>query len=74
MRNIEVRIPTDYQNIIKKYPGINWSEIAEKAIIESALKLELMEKITSKSKLKEKDVETLDNVIKKSILKRYREK
>ena len=74
MRNIEVKIPTDYQSIIKKYPEIDWSEIAKRAIIESALKIELAEKISSKSNLKEKDVETLDNIIKKAILQRYMEK
>ena len=64
-------IPEDLYKIIKSYNEIKWSEIARRAMWEYAMKLELIEKILSKSKLKEEDVEEIGHLIKKDLRKHY---
>lgn len=64
-------IPEELHAVVKKHNEINWSEIARRAMWTEAKKLELMDKIALKSKLTEKDIEELDHVIKRSVLKHY---
>lgn len=71
MPNITLTIPNELHNIVKKHNEINWSEIARRAMITQAKKLELMDKLVGKSELTEKDVEELDHKIKAGLFKRY---
>jgi hypothetical protein len=64
-------IPTELHQVVKKHSEIKWSEIARKAMWEQARKLELMDAITKKSKLNEKDVMEIDEKVKAGLLKRY---
>lgn len=64
-------IPTELHNTVKKHNEINWSEIARRAMMLHAKKLELMDKLVSNSQLTEKDVERLDHKIKAGLFKRY---
>ncbi len=73
MANITLAVPEDLHKIIKLHKEIRWSEIARKAMWDYARKLELLDKITKKSKLTEKDVEELDAKIKKALAKHYKE-
>lgn len=72
MANITLAVPEDLHRIIKAHKEIRWSEIARKAMWDYARKLELLDKLTKKSKLTEKDVEKLDVKIKKALMKHYR--
>ncbi len=71
MPNITLTIPNELHDTVKKHNEINWSEIARRAMIVQARKLELMDKLVEKSEFTEKDVEELDHKIKAGLLKRY---
>ena len=71
MVNLTLAIPEDLKREMEKFPEINWSEIARRAMTAHAMKLKLMEKIVEKSKFTEKDVEELDHKIKAGLLKRF---
>jgi hypothetical protein len=67
-------IPEDVYEIVKIHKEIRWSEIARRAIESYAKKLAMLDAITSKSELTEKDVMELDEKVKKGIYARYMEK
>lgn len=71
MPNMTMAIPDELHQVVKKHSEIKWSEIARKAMWEQAKKLELMDAITKKSKLNEKDVLEIDEKVKAGLLKRY---
>lgn len=71
MPNITLAIPEELQKIVKGHNEINWSEIARRAMWEHARRVQLMESLVEKSKLKEEDVDELDRLIKKTLSKRY---
>jgi hypothetical protein len=58
-------LPETLYKKMKKYPEIKWSHIARGAIEKYLERLELTDKIASKSKLKEEDVESLSEEIKR---------
>ena len=64
-------IPKELHTIMKKHTEIKWSEVARKALWDKAKKLELMDKILSKSELTEKDAERIGRKIKKGIAKMH---
>jgi hypothetical protein len=71
MPNMTLSIPEEIHSVIKKHNEIRWSEIARRAITQEAMKLNLMDRIASKSKLTMKDVKEIDEKIKEGIFKRY---
>ena len=71
MPNMTMAIPNELHQVVKKHSEIKWSEIARKAMWEQARKLELMDAITKRSKLNEKDVMEIDEKVKVGLLKRY---
>ena len=71
MPNMTLSIPSELYGIIKKHNEIKWSEVARRAMWQQARKLQIMERLVSKSRLTEKDVEELDHKIKAGLLKRY---
>lgn len=71
MVNVTLAVPEELHKIMRQHPEIKWSEIARRAMWEYAKKLELMNRITSKSKLTEKDVFELDSKMKEKLLRRY---
>ena len=71
MPNITLSISEELHKVVKEHNEIKWSEIARRAISEQAQKLSIMEKIASKSKLTEKDINDIDHKIKAGLLKRY---
>jgi hypothetical protein len=64
-------VPENLTQIIKKHREVKWSEVARQALWNEANKLELMDLILSKSKLKEEDVKEISAKIKKEIAKRH---
>ena len=57
-------IPDEIHKKMKMFRDIRWSEVARKAIQQRIEDLEVMNKIVSKSKLTEKDVEEISKRIK----------
>lgn len=72
MVNVTLAVPEELHKVMKRHPEIKWSEVARQAMWEYAKKLELLDEITSKSKLSEKDVLEI-GVVKKGIAERYSE-
>lgn len=72
MTNMTLAIPEDLHAIIRQHSEIKWSEIARKAMWEQAKKLELMDKILSKSKLSEIDSKEISELIKDGIAKKHK--
>jgi len=73
MVNVTFAVPEELHKIMRQHPEIKWSEIARRALWDYASKLELMNRITSKSTLTERDVQELDKIIKERVSKRYGE-
>jgi hypothetical protein len=71
MSNITLAIPEELHMIIRKHNEIKWSEVARRALWQQARKLQIMDKLVSKSEFTEKDVEELDHKIKAGLLKRF---
>jgi len=72
--NVTFAVPEELHEIMRRHPEIRWSEIARKAMWEYARRLELMERLTSESRLSEEDVLELDKKVKAGIAKKYGEK
>lgn len=72
MANITLAIPDKLHKKIRKHPEIRWSEVARHAMAEYVEKLELMDKLTSESKLTDKDAMEISGEIKRSIAERHR--
>ena len=71
MTNMTLAVPEDLQEIMQKHKDIKWSEVARQAMWEKATKLELMDKILSKSKFSEKDALELGKKVNEAIAKRH---
>ena len=72
MTNMTLAVPEDLYRIMEKHKEIKWSEVARQAIWDKARKIELMDKILSKSKLTEKDALELGRKIKEGIANKHR--
>lgn len=70
MANITLSIPDDLKKKMEKHSEIKWSQVARNAIEKRINDLELLEKLTSKSKLTEKDVEEISKIINKEVARK----
>ncbi|HLC86750.1 MAG TPA: hypothetical protein VJH65_00535 [Candidatus Nanoarchaeia archaeon] len=73
MVNMTLSIPDELHKKMQKFSELRWSEIARRAIQQRVDDLEAMEKIASKSKLTQKDVNEISKKIKSSAAKRFYE-
>lgn len=71
MTNMTLAIPEELMAIIKKHKEIKWSEIARRALWDGAKKLELMDKLTAKSKLTEKDAIEIGRKINEAVARKH---
>jgi len=71
MTNMTLAVPEELHIIMRKHKQIKWSEVAREALWNQAKKLELMDKILSKSTLTEKDALELGRKINKEVAKRH---
>ena len=71
MPNMTLSIPKELHSMVKQHTEIRWSEVARRAMWQQAKKLMLMERLTSKSKLTEHDIDDIDHKIKANLLRRY---
>ena len=72
MPNMTLAIPVDLKEKMDHFKEINWSEVARQAINQKVLFMEKMNKLFSKSKLNEADIEKYTSQIKKSVLRKYK--
>jgi len=73
MPNMTLSIPEDLHRIMKKHSELRWSEIARRAITEEVRKIQLVEKIASKSKLTMEDIEEINKKIKRGLYSKLKE-
>jgi len=69
--NVTLAVPEELHRIMKRHPEIKWSEVARQAMWEYARKLELLDKVASKSKLSQKDALEIGKVVKRGMAERY---
>jgi len=72
MTNMTLAVPEDLKQIMEKHKEVKWSEVARNAMWEHAKKLEIMEKLVSKSKLTERDALEIGRKIKEGIAKKHK--
>ena len=71
MTNMTLAVPEDLHQIMEKHKEIKWSEVARQAMWEKARKLELMDKILSKSRLTEKDALEIGRKVNRQIARKH---
>lgn len=67
MPKISIRVSEDLKKRMEEHSEINWSEIARESFEERLNKIDLADKIASKSELTKEDVEKLSEKIKEGI-------
>lgn len=71
MANITLSIPENLHKDMKQFSEVRWSEVARKAITEKIETLKMADKLASKSRLTQADVEEFSRKIKSSAAKRF---
>ncbi len=71
MPNMTLAVSKELRQEMDTFPIINWSEVARQAIRQKLDELKMLQKITSKSKLREKDVLEIGRKINASITQRH---
>lgn len=71
MTELVINIPADIAEEMKRLCFINWNEKLVKDILLFLNKREIVESISNRSKLKEKDVEEIDNIFKLDLFEKY---
>lgn len=74
MASVSVSVPDEMKQKLEQFDTVNWSAVARKAFANELSKLELMDKLTSKSKATDKDVEELSKKIKANVAKWHNQK
>ncbi len=70
MVNVTLSIPEELHSRMKHYSEIRWSEVIRKTIAEKIDRLEMMDKLSGKSRLTRKDVDALSKKIDSGVAKR----
>jgi hypothetical protein len=71
MPTVSVQIPAEVSKVITQHPEVNWDKVISNILWKYAKQIRLLDSITSKSKLTDKDVEAIDHEIKADLLKKY---
>ncbi len=71
MTEIVIDIPADIVEEMKKLHFINWNEKLVKDVLLFLKEREIMESMLKRSKLKENDVDEIDDIIKRSLFEKY---
>ena len=67
MPNLTLAIPEDLHEKMKKHSEIRWSEVVRKSISEKIEDLEVLDKLTRKSKLTQEDVNEIAHKIDRDV-------
>lgn len=70
MTNITLSIPSELKKRMQKFSEVKWSEVARQSIKQRVEDLEIMNELTSKSKLTKKDIEKISKKIKRRAAKK----
>ncbi|MBI4439473.1 hypothetical protein HY638_00715 [Candidatus Woesearchaeota archaeon] len=70
MPNVTLAIPKELHEKMKQHSEIRWSAVIRKTIAERIEALEIMDRITSKSKLTQADVEEISSKIDSAVAKK----
>lgn len=71
MASVSVSVSDEMKQKLGEFDTVNWSAVARKAFASQLSKLELMDKLTSKSKATGRDAEELSNKIEEGMAKRH---
>jgi len=71
MPNVTLAIPKELHTKMKKHSEIRWSEVVRKSISNKISDLEMMDKLTKRSKLTEKDALEIGRKINKAVAKKH---
>ena len=71
MANMTLSIPDELMKKMKLMSDVRWSEIARRAIAQRVDDLEVMNRITAKSKITKRDIDELSKKIKEGIAKKH---
>ncbi len=72
MADLIFSIPEELLERMEKYPEINWKKIAKNAVEKYLEKLELMDRLTSKSTVTIEDIEKWGDGIKQKMWERHK--
>lgn len=67
--NVTLSVSEDLHEKMKKHPEIRWSEVVRKSISEKIEDLEVMDKLTKRSKLTQADVDEISSKINRDVFK-----
>jgi hypothetical protein len=70
MPNITLALPEELHHKMKIHSEIRWSEVVRKSIKQKIEELEMVEKISGKSKLTQKDVDEIAKKIDSKVAKK----
>ena len=70
MPTVTVNVDDNLKERMESHPEINWSEVARSAFEEKVEDLELLERLTAKSKLTDKDVDEIAELIDSNVAER----
>jgi hypothetical protein len=65
-------VPAELDTILKRHREVSWVRVAEKALWSYARKLELADRLVSRSAVTAGDAEALGREVKKGLRRRYR--
>jgi hypothetical protein len=71
MANLTLAIPNELREKMRRFPEINWSEVARQAIVEKAKILEQMQRLLSRSQLTDKETISIGRQIKRHVWRRH---
>lgn len=71
MPKVSIRVSRDLKERMEEHSEINWGEIARNSFEKRLNKIELANKIASKSELTKEDVQELSKKIKQGIAERH---
>ena len=69
MPNVTLSIPEGLHEKMKKHSEIRWSEVVRKSISEKIEDLEVMDRLTKRSKLTQRDVDEIAHKIDSAVAK-----
>ena len=72
MPNITLAIPEDLHTRMREHSEIRWSEVVRKSISQKIEDLDVMDKLTMKSKLTQKDVDAIASKIDGAVARKLR--
>ena len=70
MPNITLAIPEDLHTRMREHSEIRWSEVVRKTITQKIEDLDIMDKLTTKSKLTQKDVDEIASKVDSAVARK----